>query len=173
LYQVEPVVWTSITTSRVVMRLVHATCKTSYKIYTTYVISLSNISIKTNFIQITRFELKLTHLYNTLRETTFCAWRHVICCSTFTNVSLLFDHFQCHCTIVRQCFFLEIFLEMWTVQWKYVLGNESIAILNMNEWTLNNRALFTLLTKYFGREDLVQRRAILYKCSVDKSGLVC
>jgi hypothetical protein len=42
---------------RVVMRLVHATCKTWYKIvyqHTLHVISLSNISIKTNFKQITR-----------------------------------------------------------------------------------------------------------------------
>jgi general stress protein CsbA len=52
LYQVEPVVWTNITTSRwVVMRLVHATGKTWYKVlyqHTVYVISLSNISIKAN-----------------------------------------------------------------------------------------------------------------------------
>ena len=45
------------------MRLVHATDKTWYKVlyhHTTgmYVISLSNISIKTNFKQITRVELK-------------------------------------------------------------------------------------------------------------------
>ena len=43
-------------------------------------ISLSNISIKTNFKQIqhvARVEIKLTNLYNTLSETTFCAWRHV------------------------------------------------------------------------------------------------
>ena len=64
LYQVEPVVWTSITTSRdrrVVMRLVHATGKTWYKVlyqHTMHVISLSNISIKTNFKQITKVELK-------------------------------------------------------------------------------------------------------------------
>ena len=53
LYQVEPVVWTSIT-RRVVIRLVHATGKTWYKVlyqHTMYVISLSNISIKTNFKQ--------------------------------------------------------------------------------------------------------------------------
>jgi hypothetical protein len=52
-----------------------------------YVISLSHISTKTNFKQI-------TNLYNTLRETTFYAQRHVICCHSLTNVSLLFDHFQ-------------------------------------------------------------------------------
>ena len=58
LYQVEPVVWTSITTSHdidVVMQLVHATGKTWYKVlyqHTMYVISLSNISIKTGWIKI-------------------------------------------------------------------------------------------------------------------------
>ena len=46
---------------RVVMRLVHATDKTWYTVlyhHTMYVISLSNISIKTNFKQIARVELK-------------------------------------------------------------------------------------------------------------------
>jgi hypothetical protein len=46
---------------RVVMRLVHATGKTLYKVlyqHTMYVISLSNISIKTSFKQIARIELK-------------------------------------------------------------------------------------------------------------------
>jgi hypothetical protein len=65
---------------RVVMRFVHTTGKTWYKVlhqHTIYVISLSNISIKTNFKQkITRDEIRLT-LYNKFRETTFCAWRHV------------------------------------------------------------------------------------------------
>jgi hypothetical protein len=51
--------------------------------HTMYVISLSNISIKTNFKQITRVDIRLTNLYNTLGETTFCAWRHVICCHSF------------------------------------------------------------------------------------------
>ena len=58
---------------RLKMWFVHTTGKTWYKVlyqHTMYVISLSNISIKTN-------------LYNTLGETTFCAWRHVICCSSF------------------------------------------------------------------------------------------
>jgi hypothetical protein len=44
-----------------VMRLVHATGKTWYKVlyqHTMYVISLSNISIKTNFKQITRVKVK-------------------------------------------------------------------------------------------------------------------
>ena len=47
------------------------------------VISLSNISIKTHFKQITRVEIRLTNLYNTLGEAIFCAWRHVICCRSF------------------------------------------------------------------------------------------
>jgi hypothetical protein len=60
--------------------LVHATDKTWYKVlyqHTNYVISLSNISIKTNFKQ--RVQLKFVQycegdyiLYNTLREITFC-----------------------------------------------------------------------------------------------------
>ena len=68
------------------MRYVHTTGKTWYKVlyqHTMYVICLSNISLKTNFKQIKRVELKITNLYNTLRETTFCAWRHVICCRPF------------------------------------------------------------------------------------------
>ena len=36
-------------------------------IYVMFVMSLSNISIKTNFKQITRVEIRLTNLYNTLR----------------------------------------------------------------------------------------------------------
>ena len=51
------------------MRFVHTTGKTWYKVlyqHTMYVISLSNISIKTNFKQITRVEIRLINLYNTL-----------------------------------------------------------------------------------------------------------
>jgi hypothetical protein len=64
------------------MPFVHTTGKTWYKVlykHTMYVIviSLSSISIKTNFKQITRVQIRLTNLHNTLRETTFCAWRHV------------------------------------------------------------------------------------------------
>ena len=43
-----------------------------------YVISLSNMSIKTNFKHITRFELKLTNLYNTLKETTCMTSRYLL-----------------------------------------------------------------------------------------------
>ena len=74
----EPVsLWVS---RRVVMRFVHTTGMTWYKVlykHTMFVISLSNISIKTNFKQITSVEIRLTNVYNTLRETTICAWRHV------------------------------------------------------------------------------------------------
>jgi hypothetical protein len=38
-----------------------------------YVIGLSNISIKANFKEITRVEIKLTNLHDTLREITLCA----------------------------------------------------------------------------------------------------
>jgi hypothetical protein len=91
LYQVELVVWTSITTSRdkVVMRLVHTTGKTWYKVLyqrTMYVISLSNISIKTNFKQITRVELKFVQ---------YSQGDYILCMTSryffhsFTNVRLL------------------------------------------------------------------------------------
>jgi hypothetical protein len=89
LYQVEPVVWTSITTSHDSDELwcglytQQARPDTVLYQHTMYVISLSNMSIKANFKQITRFEIRLTNVYNTLGETTFCAWRHVICCSSF------------------------------------------------------------------------------------------
>jgi hypothetical protein len=77
------------------MRFVHTTGKTWYKVlykHTVYVISLSNISINTNFKQIRRVEIRLTNWYNTLRETTCCAWRQV--CSRsfycFVNVAHIY-----------------------------------------------------------------------------------
>jgi hypothetical protein len=83
------------------MRFVHTTGKTWYKVlyqHTMYAISLSNISIKTNFKQTTRVEIRLTNLYNTLWETTFCAWRHVMCChSSFWFVHAAYiDMFSPH-----------------------------------------------------------------------------
>ena len=90
---------------RVVMRFVHTTGKTWYIVlykHNMYVISLSNFSIKTNFKQITR--VRLTNVYNTLRETTFCAWRHV-CCRSFycfvnvAHIDVFYPAFQwliCH-----------------------------------------------------------------------------
>ena len=130
---------------RVVMWFVHPTGKTWYIFlyqHTMYVICLSNISIKTNFKQITNVDLKLTILYNTVRKNTFCAWRHVICCRTFTNVTLLFDHFQCNCTIVQQHFFLNVdytvarnIKTICPLKWEY---EREFPIHNMNEWTLNS-----------------------------------
>jgi hypothetical protein len=58
------------------MRIVNATGKTRYKVlyqHTMNVISLSNILIEADFKQITMVEMKLTNLYNTLRNTTLCA----------------------------------------------------------------------------------------------------
>ena len=64
---------------RVVMRLVHAIDKTWYTVlyhHTMYVISLSNISIKTNFKQIARVELKCVHYSE--GDYIPMVWRHVI-----------------------------------------------------------------------------------------------
>jgi hypothetical protein len=71
LYQVQPVVWTSITTSHESDEFWCGlfTPQAWYKVlhqHTMYEISLSNISIKTNFKQITRVEIRSTNLYNTL-----------------------------------------------------------------------------------------------------------
>jgi hypothetical protein len=74
---------------RVVMRLVHATGKTWYKIlyqHTMHVIRLSNISIKTNFKQITMVELKCVQ---------YSQGDYILCMTSryfvrsFTNVRLL------------------------------------------------------------------------------------
>jgi hypothetical protein len=68
-----------------------------------YVIRLSNISIKMNFKQIARVELKCIQ---------YSEGNYILCmtsryfCPSFSNVTLLFDHFQCHCTIVQQRFFI-------------------------------------------------------------------
>ena len=74
---------------RVVMRLVHATDKTWYTVvyhHTMHVISLSNISIKTNFKQIARVELKCVQ---------YSEGDYILCMTSryffrsFTNVMLL------------------------------------------------------------------------------------
>jgi hypothetical protein len=92
------------------MRLAHATGKTWYNIlyqHTMYVISLSNISIKTHFKQITRVTIRLTNVYNALREITFCAWRHV-CCRSFycfvylAHIDVFYPMIWRHDKIVRQ-----------------------------------------------------------------------
>ena len=56
----------------------------------------------------TRVELKLTNLYNNLREATFCAWRHVCYLMPFIHKEhwLLFYHFQFHYIIIQHRFFL-------------------------------------------------------------------
>jgi hypothetical protein len=126
------------------MRLFHRTGKTWNKVlyqHTMYVIRLSNISIKTNFKQITRVELKLTNLYNTLRRTTFCIMSryllpfiHQRYCSRSLSVSLY--------NRPTICFFEEI----WTVQlqeilklcpWKWKYDSEFV-IYTINEWSLNS-----------------------------------
>jgi hypothetical protein len=74
---------------RVVMRLVHATDKTWYKVlyqHTMYVISLSNISIKTNFKQIARVELKCVQYSE--GDYILCMTSHYFF-QSFTNVRLL------------------------------------------------------------------------------------
>jgi hypothetical protein len=101
---------------RVVMRLVHATGKTWYKVlyqHTIYVISLSNISIKTNFKQIARVELKCVQ---------YSEGDNILC---MTSHFFSFIH-QCQATVFCHTF-----------QW------------------------YDVMSKYFGRECLMQRRAIL------------
>jgi hypothetical protein len=74
---------------RVVMRLVHATDKTWYTVlyhHTTHVINLSNISIKTNFKQIAKVELKCVQYSE--GDYLLCMTSRCFFCS-FTNVKLL------------------------------------------------------------------------------------
>jgi hypothetical protein len=86
---------------RVVIRLVHTTGKTWYKVlyqHTMYVISLSNISIKTNFQQITRVELKFVQ---------YSEEDYIMCMTpryffrSFTNVRLLY--FVSHSNGMTSC----------------------------------------------------------------------
>ncbi len=72
--------------------------------------------------------MKLTNLYNTLRGATLCTWRYVNCCRSFTEVTLLFDHFQCHCTIVRQHSFLR------NMDRTVAHGNEKMTMNSQYEW---------------------------------------
>ena len=79
---------------RVVMRFVPATGKTWYKVlyqHTMYVISLSNISIKTNFKQITRVKVKCIQYSE----------RDYISCMTSR-------YFVIHSTMPRYCVFSHI-----------------------------------------------------------------
>ena len=82
------------------MWLFHTTGKTWYKVlyqHAMYVIRLSNISIKTN----NKGRIKINNFvqYSSRYLLPFIYQSHV-------NVR---DHFQCHCTIVRQYAFLEKF----------------------------------------------------------------
>ena len=115
---------------RVAMRFVHATGKTWYKVlyqHTMYLISLSNISIKTNFKQIKKIESKLTYSEGdyilcmpSRYWMPFIHQYHIILC----------DHFQCHCTIVRQRFFVLEKCRPHSVReyWNYVLGNNNVTV---------------------------------------------
>jgi hypothetical protein len=125
-----------------------------------YVISLSNNSIKTNFKQITRIELKLTNLYKTLRGTALCTY--VNCCRSFTEVTLLFDHFQCHCTIVRQHSFL-INMDRTVAH-----GNEKMTMNSQYEWMNIKKSLslrcwhwcgFPRIPMIWRHDKVVQQRA--------------
>jgi hypothetical protein len=88
------------------MRLVHATDKTWYTVlyhHTMYVISLSNISIKTNFKQIARVEFKSVQYSE--RDYILCMTSRYFFRS-FTNVSFcVLSHIPmvwCHVKVVRQ-----------------------------------------------------------------------
>jgi hypothetical protein len=83
------------------MRLVHATGKTWYKVlyqHTMYVISLSNISIKTNFKQIARVELKCVQ---------YSEGDYILCMTSryffrsFINIRLLC--FVSHSNVMTSC----------------------------------------------------------------------
>jgi len=130
-----------------VMRLVYAIGKTWYKdVYKRimYVISLSNISIKTNYKQITTVELKLTNLYNTLKGLYFV---HDV-----TLVVAVHSPMSRYCLIIFSVTVQSsdnTFLEKCgpyscRKYWNYVFGNENMTvniftIHNTNEWTLNDR----------------------------------
>ena len=117
----------------VVMWLVHATGKTWYKVlyqHTMYVISLSNISIKTNFKQITKIVLKLT--YKKCICTIPWVWLHFVhdvtsfvtvhspmcgCCSITFSV-----------TVQSSYYALFIWRDVEWKYWKYVLENDNMTV---------------------------------------------
>ena len=117
----------------VVMRLVHATGKTWYKVlyqHTMYVIILSNISIKTNFKQITKIVLKLT--YKKCICTIPWVWLHFVhdvtsfvtvhspmcgCCSIPYSV-----------TVQSSYYALFIWRDVEWKYWKYVLENDNMTV---------------------------------------------
>jgi hypothetical protein len=130
-----------------VVRLVYEIGKSWYKdVYKhiMYVISLSNISIKTNYKQITTVELKLTNLYNTLKRLYFV---HDV-----TLVVAVHSPRSRYCLIIFSVTVQSsdnTFLEKCgpyscRKYWNYVFGNENMTvniftIHNTNEWTLNDR----------------------------------
>jgi hypothetical protein len=69
-----------------------------------------------------------------------------ILCMTSIQVTLLFDHFQCHCTIIRQRFFWK----MWncSVAWNIettIHRNENMTMnlqYSTNEWTLSSHFVY-------------------------------
>ena len=91
-------------------------------------------------------------MYTTLRVTLFCTWCHVFYCS-FANVTLMFDHFQCHCTIIWQAFLRNVdctvagnietmSLEMRIWPWIYD------TLIYINEYTLNSRFVYVDVFSY-------------------------
>jgi hypothetical protein len=105
------------------MQLFHTTGKTWYKVlyqHTMYVINLSNISIKTNFKQIT-IKINKFVQYSNEDYIFYMTSRYVLPFIYQSRVTVR-DHFQCHCTIVRQYAFLEKFWQYRCRKyWNYAL----------------------------------------------------
>jgi len=91
-----------------------------------YVISLSNISIKANFKQMTRVELKLTNLLQYFE------------CDYIVSMTSLYSQMSCDYIIVWQCLHIDVL--DWEY-WNYVNENVNMTI-NLwyvklsDEWTL-------------------------------------
>jgi hypothetical protein len=151
------------------MQLFHTTGKTWYKVlyqHTMYVINLSNISIKTNFKQIT-IKINKFVQYSNEDYNFYMTSRYVLPFIYQSRVTVQ-DHFQCHCIIVRQYAFLEKF-------WQYRCRKYWNYVLEMKIWHLNSRFVYVayidmfsptvqwydIMTKKFARKDLVQHRTIL------------
>ena len=105
------------------MQLFHTTGKTRYKVlyqHTMYVINLSNISIKTNFKQIT-IKINKFVQYSNEDYIFYMTSRYVLPFIYQSRVTVQ-DHFQYHCTIVRQYAFLEKFWQYRCRKyWNYAL----------------------------------------------------
>ena len=105
------------------MQLFHTTGKTWYKFlyqHTMYVINLSNISIKTNFKQIT---IKINKFVQySMEDYIFYMTSSYALPFIYQSRVTVRDHFQYHCTIVRQYAFLEKFSQYSCRKyWNYVL----------------------------------------------------